>query len=171
MRRWLVPWSWSWLSTVRWLPSPSSVPIWMLQPSSCSTGVSGWLNCWSRASTVSIGHTFVSRTWFQKGRTCTIKSLALSAPMAIEEQVTVIYAGVRGHLDKMEPSKITKFEKAFLQHILSQQQDLLAAIKWEPSDSSTVGVHVNVQWMMIDLFCLAGLTERSPRHQTPNWSR
>lgn len=53
----------------------------------------------------------------------------LSAPMAIEEQVTVIYAGVRGHLDKMEPSKITKFEKAFLQHILSQHQDLLAAIR------------------------------------------
>ncbi len=51
------------------------------------------------------------------------------APMAIEEQVAVIYAGVRGHLDKMEPSKITKFEKAFLQHILSQHQDLLSAIK------------------------------------------
>ncbi|KAJ0019696.1 hypothetical protein NQD34_007265 [Periophthalmus magnuspinnatus] len=50
-------------------------------------------------------------------------------PMAIEEQVAVIYAGVRGHLDKMEPSKITKFEKAFLQHILSQHQDLLSAIK------------------------------------------
>lgn len=50
-------------------------------------------------------------------------------PMAIEEQVTVIYAGVRGHLDKMEPSKITKFEKAFLQHVLSQHQDLLAAIR------------------------------------------
>ncbi|XP_070760252.1 ATP synthase subunit alpha, mitochondrial-like isoform X2 [Enoplosus armatus] len=51
------------------------------------------------------------------------------SPMAIEEQVTVIYAGVRGHLDKMEPSKITKFEKAFLQHILSQHQDLLSAIR------------------------------------------
>ncbi|XP_078141318.1 ATP synthase F(1) complex subunit alpha, mitochondrial-like [Centroberyx gerrardi] len=50
-------------------------------------------------------------------------------PMAIEEQVTVIYAGVRGHLDKMEPSKITKFEKAFLQHILSQHQELLASIR------------------------------------------
>lgn len=49
--------------------------------------------------------------------------------MAIEEQVTVIYAGVRGHLDKMEPSKITRFEKAFLQHVLSQHKDLLAAIK------------------------------------------
>uniref|UniRef100_A0A8C4ECD8 ATP synthase subunit alpha n=1 Tax=Dicentrarchus labrax TaxID=13489 RepID=A0A8C4ECD8_DICLA len=51
------------------------------------------------------------------------------SPMAIEEQVTVIYAGVRGHLDKMEPSKITKFEKAFLQHVLSQHQDLLSAIR------------------------------------------
>ncbi|KAI4795277.1 hypothetical protein KUCAC02_031529 [Chaenocephalus aceratus] len=52
-------------------------------------------------------------------------------PMAIEEQVTVIYAGVRGYLDKMEPSKITRFEKAFLQHVLSQHQDLLSAIKVE----------------------------------------
>ncbi|XP_034452890.1 ATP synthase subunit alpha, mitochondrial-like [Hippoglossus hippoglossus] len=52
-------------------------------------------------------------------------------PMAIEEQVTVIYAGVRGHLDKMEPSKITRFEKAFLQHVLSQHQDLLTAIRVE----------------------------------------
>ncbi|XP_034095578.1 ATP synthase subunit alpha, mitochondrial-like [Gymnodraco acuticeps] len=50
-------------------------------------------------------------------------------PMAIEEQVTVIYAGVRGYLDKMEPSKITRFEKTFLQHVLSQHQDLLSAIK------------------------------------------
>ena len=33
------------------------------------------------------------------------------APMPIEEQVSVIYAGVRGHLDKLDPSKITKFEK------------------------------------------------------------
>uniref|UniRef100_A0A4W5KN45 ATP synthase subunit alpha n=1 Tax=Hucho hucho TaxID=62062 RepID=A0A4W5KN45_9TELE len=50
-------------------------------------------------------------------------------PMAIEEQVTVIYAGVRGHLDKMDPSKITRFEKAFLVHVLSQHQDLLTAIR------------------------------------------
>lgn len=37
--------------------------------------------------------------------------------MAIEEQVAVVYCGVRGFLDKMEPSKITAFEKEFLQHI------------------------------------------------------
>lgn len=31
--------------------------------------------------------------------------------MAIEDQVAVIYAGVKGHLDKIDPSKITKFER------------------------------------------------------------
>ncbi|KAI6057805.1 ATP synthase subunit alpha [Aix galericulata] len=50
-------------------------------------------------------------------------------PMAIEEQVAVIYAGVRGHLDKLEPSKITKFESAFLAHVLSQHQTLLSTIR------------------------------------------
>lgn len=37
--------------------------------------------------------------------------------MAIEEQVAVIYCGVRGYLDKMDPAKITAFEKEFLAHI------------------------------------------------------
>lgn len=52
-------------------------------------------------------------------------------PMAIEEQVAVIYAGVRGHLDKVDPSRITEFEKAFMQHILANEQDLLATIREE----------------------------------------
>ncbi|XP_010585046.1 ATP synthase subunit alpha, mitochondrial [Loxodonta africana] len=51
------------------------------------------------------------------------------APMAIEEQVAVIYAGVRGYLDKLEPSKITKFENAFLSHVISQHQALLGTIR------------------------------------------
>ncbi|XP_070369222.1 ATP synthase subunit alpha, mitochondrial [Equus asinus] len=51
------------------------------------------------------------------------------APMAIEEQVAVIYAGVRGYLDKLEPSKITKFESAFLAHVISQHQALLGTIR------------------------------------------
>lgn len=38
-------------------------------------------------------------------------------PMAIEEQVAIIYCGVRGHLDKVDPSKITVFEKEFSQHV------------------------------------------------------
>lgn len=44
-------------------------------------------------------------------------SLMFLVPMAIEEQVAVIYCGVRGYLDKMEPTKITAFEKEFLAHI------------------------------------------------------
>merc|ERR1712113_1152965 len=32
-------------------------------------------------------------------------------PMPIEEQVAVIYCGVRGFLDKIDPAKITEFEK------------------------------------------------------------
>jgi len=49
-------------------------------------------------------------------------------PMAIEEQVAVIYCGVRGFLDKMDPSKITDFEKRFLEHVKATQKPLLEQI-------------------------------------------
>jgi len=52
-------------------------------------------------------------------------------PLPIEEQVCIIYAGVRGFLDKVEPNKITKFEAEFLKHLKTQQQDLLNTIKAE----------------------------------------
>lgn len=51
------------------------------------------------------------------------------APMAVEEQVAVIFAGVRGFLDKVDPSRITTFEKEFLAHIRSSQQELLKQIR------------------------------------------
>ena len=51
--------------------------------------------------------------------------------MDIAEQVTVIYAGVRGYLDKLEPARITAFESAFVKHIRSTQQELLKAIQSE----------------------------------------
>jgi F-type H+-transporting ATPase subunit alpha len=52
-------------------------------------------------------------------------------PLPIEEQVAVIYAGVRGHLDKLEPSKITKFEAEFIKHLRASQQELLTTIRTE----------------------------------------
>lgn len=55
--------------------------------------------------------------------------------MAVEEQVSVIYCGVRGHLDKVDPSKITQFEKDFLAHIRATQTELLAKIAKEGSIS------------------------------------
>merc|ERR1711971_1063981 len=50
------------------------------------------------------------------------------APMDIAEQVMVVFCGVRGYLDKVDPSKITEFEKAFVEHINATQPALLAAI-------------------------------------------
>jgi len=52
-------------------------------------------------------------------------------PMAIEEQVAVIYCGVRGHLDKLDPSKITKFEQEFMAMIKTSHQGLLDTIAKE----------------------------------------
>merc|ERR1740136_557054 len=49
-------------------------------------------------------------------------------PMDIAEQVAVIYCGVRGFLDKVDPSKITDFEKKFLEHILATERTLLDTI-------------------------------------------
>merc|ERR1711977_769970 len=49
-------------------------------------------------------------------------------PMPIEEQVAVIYCGVRGFLDKIDPAKITEFEKQFLSHVKGTHQDVLQTI-------------------------------------------
>lgn len=72
-----------------------------------------------------------------------------TVPMAIEEQVAVIYAGVRGHLDKLEPSKITKFESAFLAHVLSQHQALLSTIRYD--DLKGIGLMTGVQIIVTEL--------------------
>merc|ERR1711909_143035 len=49
-------------------------------------------------------------------------------PMPIEDQVAVIYCGVRGFLDKVDPAKITDFEKKFMEHVKSTQRPLLDQI-------------------------------------------
>ncbi|XP_065319749.1 ATP synthase subunit alpha, mitochondrial-like [Gordionus sp. m RMFG-2023] len=52
-------------------------------------------------------------------------------PMAIEDQVAIIYTGVKGFIDKLDPSKITKFEREFSAHFKSVHSDLLKRIKEE----------------------------------------
>ncbi|RWS16912.1 ATP synthase subunit alpha: mitochondrial-like protein [Dinothrombium tinctorium] len=52
-------------------------------------------------------------------------------PMSIEDQVAVIFTGVRGYLDKLDPSKIGKFEKEFLSHIKTSHKDVLQTIATE----------------------------------------
>lgn len=49
--------------------------------------------------------------------------------MPAEEQVCVVYCGVRGFLDRMVTSEIPKFEQKFLAHIKSNYPQLLEKIK------------------------------------------
>lgn len=50
-------------------------------------------------------------------------------PMPSEQQVAILYAGVRGFLDKVETSEIGKFEKMYLDHLQSKYQHVLADIR------------------------------------------
>ena len=51
--------------------------------------------------------------------------------MVAEEQVCVIFAGVRGYLDKMVTSEISKFEAKFLAHLRGSHPGLLQKIRKE----------------------------------------
>jgi len=50
-------------------------------------------------------------------------------PMAAEEQVAVVYAGVRGFLDKVQTSEISKFEQRFLEHLKTRHPEILTNIR------------------------------------------
>jgi len=50
-------------------------------------------------------------------------------PMPAEEQVCVVYAGVRGYLDKLVTSEISKFEQLFLTHLRTNHPSVLETIR------------------------------------------
>jgi len=64
-------------------------------------------------------------------------------PMPIEDQVAVIYCGVRGFLDKVEPSKITAFEAAFIEHVKGSHQGLLDQIRKDGTLSADSDAKLN----------------------------
>eukprot|EP00736_Rhodelphis_marinus_P002937 Rmarinus@m.19573 len=55
------------------------------------------------------------------------------SPLPVEEQVAVIFTGVRGYLDKLEVSQIGRFEKEYLDYMRSSKRDLLNTIRSEGS--------------------------------------
>ena len=59
--------------------------------------------------------------------------------MAAADQVAIIYAGVRGHLDNVDVSKITAFEEAYLKVLKASHQDVLDTITAEKSVSPGKG--------------------------------
>ena len=51
------------------------------------------------------------------------------APMSVEEQVVSIFAGVRGYLDGVEVSDVTRFESEFLGVMRASHTELLGALR------------------------------------------
>ncbi|MDP8916068.1 MAG: F0F1 ATP synthase subunit alpha [Pseudomonadota bacterium] len=51
------------------------------------------------------------------------------SPLAVEEQVAVIYAGTRGYLDRIATNQVGAFEQALLGRLRGQNQSLLATIR------------------------------------------
>ena len=52
-------------------------------------------------------------------------------PMAVSDMVPLIYAGVNGHLDSVPVAKILQWEQDFLNHLKTNEGDLLARIDKE----------------------------------------
>ena len=57
------------------------------------------------------------------------------APLSVEEQVCVIYAGTRGYLDKVAVNQIGKFEQGLLSYLRSEGKAILDAIRTEKAIS------------------------------------
>lgn len=53
------------------------------------------------------------------------------SPLVVEEQVVVIYAGVKGYLDKVDTKNVVAFEESLLSEMRSKHKDLLASIRTE----------------------------------------
>merc|ERR1712151_436021 len=51
------------------------------------------------------------------------------SPLSSQEQVCVIYAGVRGFLDKVRSDEVQRFEKLFLEHIRANHQGLIEDLR------------------------------------------
>jgi len=51
------------------------------------------------------------------------------SPLAVEEQVCVIYAGVKGHLDKVKVDDVSRYEQGLLTSLRNKAADILSAIR------------------------------------------
>lgn len=64
------------------------------------------------------------------------------SPMAVNEMVPLIYAGVNGHLDSVPVAKILAWEADFLAHLRSNEQDMLQTIDKEGALSKDLEARV-----------------------------
>ena len=64
------------------------------------------------------------------------------SPLKMEEQVVVIFAGVRGYLDGINAAEVTRFEESLLSEIRAKGQDILKAIREEKVISDKTGTEL-----------------------------
>ncbi|WP_223477415.1 F0F1 ATP synthase subunit alpha [Oricola indica] len=67
------------------------------------------------------------------------------SPLKTEEQVAVIYAGVKGYLDTLAVSDVGKFEQGLLAHMRSEGRDVLEAIRTEQKLSDEIEEKLKAQ--------------------------
>jgi F-type H+/Na+-transporting ATPase subunit alpha len=65
------------------------------------------------------------------------------SPLAVEEQVCVIYAGTRGYLDGVPTADVGRFEAELLGRLHSKHDDLLAAIRKDKALSGDTEAQLN----------------------------
>ncbi len=85
-----------------------------------------------------------TRNLLERGRRLTeILKQPQYAPLKVEEQVVVIFAGVKGFLDKIEISQITKFESYLLKELRTKEKKMLETIKKEQALSDILSKSLN----------------------------
>jgi len=77
-------------------------------------------------------------------------------PMPAEEQVCVLYAGVKGYLDKIQTSDIGKFEQMYLNHIRTKHGAILETIRRE--EQLTPKTNADIAAILEEFIPLTGLT-------------
>jgi F-type H+-transporting ATPase subunit alpha len=61
------------------------------------------------------------------------------SPLAVEEQVAVIYAGTRGYLDRVPVNQVRRFESELLAHLHAKHQGMLDKIRTEKDIKNVEG--------------------------------
>ena len=85
-----------------------------------------------------------TRNLLERGRRLTeILKQPQYSPLKVEEQVIIIYSGVKGFLDKIDISAITDFEKYLLNKVRTEGKKLLETIQKEQALSKELEDQIN----------------------------
>jgi F-type H+-transporting ATPase subunit alpha len=67
------------------------------------------------------------------------------SPLKTEEQVAVIFAGVKGYLDQLAVAQVGKFEQGLLAHMRTEGKDVLDAIRTEQKLTDEIEADLKAQ--------------------------